>query len=389
MTLGLVIMRWDERMGAELFARYPEEVDLQDKTMMQIYSTHEYTGEAGMISMTVGSINIVSYYTGPETAIYVILLLTLDEDADSFEDGLADISRQVISNLENPQFKSLIPSYFQRLSVYPTLTPEQRLMMIYTDESKRAVFIRLEKEGSIMKSEISVWLKDQFKSGFIEIDSVLNTLNKEGLIKTVSVKGQPSDVVFLVRDLLISRIPPVQIIRESGSRGLPAVLVESYKTEVKNFFANYIVSDQDNIEIIETLLEPAVWEVFQLLRQAVVTRNDVEKLRKKGVDDPDTVLKKLWEKKMISVLRDETGTEYYGLISDFIVERFYPEFMINTIRANYIEKTRSDVLLLEYLNVLEQQYAQTKSSTAKKTQKAKESPKEEKKTTESDNKIKA
>ena len=47
MTLGLVIMKWDERMGAEAFARYPEEIDLQDKTMMQIYSTHEYTGEAG------------------------------------------------------------------------------------------------------------------------------------------------------------------------------------------------------------------------------------------------------------------------------------------------------------------------------------------------------
>ena len=66
----------------------------------------------------------MSYYTGPETAIYVILLLTLDEEADIFEDGLADISRQVISNLENPQFKTLIPSYFQRLSVYPSLTPE-------------------------------------------------------------------------------------------------------------------------------------------------------------------------------------------------------------------------------------------------------------------------
>ncbi len=348
------------------FARYPEEINLQDKTMMQIYSTHEYTGEAGMISMTVGLINIVSYYTGPETAIHVILLLTLDEEADIFEDGLADISRQVISNLENPQFKTLIPSYFQRLSVYPSLTPEQRLMMLFTDEAKRTVFNRLEREGSILKSEISVWLKDQFKSGFIEIDSVLNSLNKEGLIKTVSVKGQPSDVTFLIRDLIITRIPPAQIIKESGSRGLPASLVESYKAEVKNFFANYSVSETDNLEVIETLLDPSVWETFQLLRQAVVTRNDIEKLRKKGVDDPDTVLKKLWEKKMICVVRDESGTEYYGLLTDFLVERFFPEFMVNTIRADYSEKTRSDVLLLEYLNVLEEQYAQLQKLPVKK-----------------------
>ena len=65
MTLGLVIMKWDERMGAELFARYPEEIDLQDKTMMQIYSTHEYTGEAGMISMTAGLYQYCVLLYGP------------------------------------------------------------------------------------------------------------------------------------------------------------------------------------------------------------------------------------------------------------------------------------------------------------------------------------
>jgi hypothetical protein len=293
MALGLVIMKWDERVGAELIARYPDEIDLQDKTMMQIYSTHEYTGEAGMISMTVGSINIASFYTGPESAVYVILLLTLDEDADSFEDGMADISRMVLSNLDNPQFKSLIPSYFQRISVYPSLTPEQRTMMLYTDEAKRTVLNRLQREGSIMKSEISVWLKDQFKSGFIEIDSTLNSLNKEGLIKTVSVKGLPSDVVFLIHDLLIARIPPIQILKESTSRGLPVHLLEGYKAEIKNFFAIYQINEDDNREIMETLLEPSVWETFVLLRQAVVTRNDIEKLRKKGVEDPDAVLKKV------------------------------------------------------------------------------------------------
>jgi hypothetical protein len=388
MAIGLVIMKWDERTGAELVARYPDELELQDKTMMQIYSTHEYTGEAGMISMTVGSINIASYYTGPDSAIYVILLLTLDEDADAFEDGLADISRMVISNIETSQFKSLIPSYFQRLSVYPTLTPEQRLMMLYTDEAKRMVFNRLQKEGSIMKSEILVWLKDQFRTGFIEIDSTLNLLTKEGLIKLVSVKGLPSEVVFLIRDLIMTRTPPVQILKESGTRGLPTILLESYKSEISTFFKNYVVSDEDNLEVMQTLLDPQVWETFLLLRQAVVTRNDIEKLRKKGVDDPDTVLKKLWTQKIIVVVRDEAGTEYYGLLTDFLVEKFYPEYMINTIRANYSEKTRGDVLLFEYLDILEDQYqltnpkavpkktAKAKKSTEKKSSKAEVKPKE-------------
>jgi hypothetical protein len=380
MAIGLVIMRWDERTGAEIVAKYPEEIELQDKTMMQIYSTHEYTGEAGMISMTVGSVNIASYYTGSETNIYVILLLTLDEDADSYEDGMADISRIVISNLDNPNLMTLIPNYFQRLSVYPTLKPEQRLMMLYLDDAKRAIFNRMQKEGSIMKSEISVWLKDQFRGGFVEVDDTINALIKESLVKSVSVKGMPSEVVFLINDLIISRIPPIQILREAGSRGLPASLVESYKSEVINYFKEYKPSEEDNRAIMETLLDPQVWETMLLLRQAVVTRNDVEKLRKKGVEDPDKVLKRLWEQKMIQVIRDDTGTEYYGLLSDFLMDKFYPEYMINVIRENFLDKTRNDLLLLEYLDILQDQYAQANQSKKKKIEKVKMTENDKKQT---------
>ncbi|MHA2474063.1 MAG: hypothetical protein ACXAES_12620, partial [Promethearchaeota archaeon] len=73
MPVGLVIMRWDERAGTELLARYPEEIVLSDKVLMQVTSTHEYSGEVGMISLSVGSLNIASYYTGPEQGYYILL----------------------------------------------------------------------------------------------------------------------------------------------------------------------------------------------------------------------------------------------------------------------------------------------------------------------------
>ena len=78
MPVGLVIMKWDERVGTDIIAKYPEEVNITDKTLMQVYSTHEYSGESGMISLMVGSLNIASYYTGAETAYYIMLLLSLD-----------------------------------------------------------------------------------------------------------------------------------------------------------------------------------------------------------------------------------------------------------------------------------------------------------------------
>ncbi|MHA2325773.1 MAG: hypothetical protein ACXACB_10255, partial [Promethearchaeota archaeon] len=58
--IGLVIMRWNERIGTETLAKYPEETQVSEKTLMQVYSTHEYSGERGIITLTSGALNIVS-----------------------------------------------------------------------------------------------------------------------------------------------------------------------------------------------------------------------------------------------------------------------------------------------------------------------------------------
>ncbi|MBD3196101.1 MAG: hypothetical protein GF317_13670, partial [Candidatus Lokiarchaeota archaeon] len=112
MPVGLVLMRWDERIGTEILAKYPEEVNITDKTLMQVYSTHEYSGESGMISLMVGSLNIASYYTGPEKGYYILLLLNIDDDPDAYEGGLANVARVVLQNLEDEKYKDMVPNLF-------------------------------------------------------------------------------------------------------------------------------------------------------------------------------------------------------------------------------------------------------------------------------------
>ncbi len=104
---------------------------------------------------------------------------------------------------------------------------------------------------------------------------------------------------------------------------LPKTLKDSYKNQVRTFFKNYKPSENDNLEIInKVILDPQCYEVLNLLREAIVTKNDIEKLRKKGVEDIDNTLKALWETKMIAVFQDESGTEYYCLITDFYVSLY-------------------------------------------------------------------
>ena len=366
MPVGLVLMKWDERVGTEILAKYPDEITVTDKTLMQVYSTHEYSGESGMISLMVGSLNIASYYTGPEKGYYILLLLNLDDDPDAYEGGLADTSRIILQNLEDEAYLQLIPSLFRRLSVYPTLNAEQRLAMTYQDEIKRMIINRLQEEGVVSKSELMVWLKDRYKQGFVDLEGVLIELIKREIIKEASVKGMPSELIFLTNDILMMRIPPVQLLKDPSDRGLPSQLVGDYRTETKKFFQNYRPSENDNLSVIDVLINPQVYETLRLLRTAIVTRNDLEKLKKKGVDDVDEVLKMLWESQMIQVFQDDRNNEYYALLSDFYVELIFPKYLINIIKEEYEKKSKADQVLIEYLNVLENTYVNLKAAAKSK-----------------------
>ena len=361
MPVGLVIMRWNERVGTEILARYPEEVNITDKTLMQVYSTHEYSGEAGMVSLMVGSLNIASYYTGQEKGYYILLLLSLDDDPDAYEGGIADASRMILQNLEDDRYLQMIPNIFQRLSVYPTLNEEQQIAMTYQDNIKRLIINRLRDEGVISKSELVVWLKDRYTQGFIDLEGILIELIKRDIIKEASVKGMPSELIFLTNDVLMLRKPPLALIDDPVGRGLPDNLAADYIAECKKSFSTYRISDDDNLRIVNILIDPQVYETLRLLRTAIVTRNDLEKLKKKGVDDIDQVLKKLWDNQMVQVFQDSRGNEYYALLTDFHVELVFPKYQLSIIKAEYEQKSKADQVLIEYVNVLQDTYQNRKS----------------------------
>ncbi len=361
MPIGLIMMRWDIKVSTEILAKYPEQLIISEETLMQIYAAHEYTGEPGMISLLVGPLNIASYYTGREKPLYIILLLNLDEDADAYEGGLSDISRVIFQNFEDNEYLKMIPFLFQRLSTYPHLNEEQSLGITYLDSVNRIIIDRLREEGVITKSELKIWLKDKYREGFFDVDAILMELIKKDIIKETSVKGMPSELIFLINDILMIRRPPIKLLKNPIERGLPEKFVEEYNVAVRNFFKNYRPSEKDNLKIVdEVIADPQVYEILKLLRISIVTKNVLEKLRKKGVEDIDEGLKKLWNNQMIHVFQDTKGIEYYALLADFHNSLFYPKYMLKMIVHQYEVKSKSSGVLIEYLNVLYDNYRSTK-----------------------------
>jgi len=182
---------------------------------------------------------------------------------------------------------------------------------------------------------------------------------------TICVKGLPSELVFLINDIVAMRVPPVKLIKDPADRGLPSKLVENYRTAVKKFFLNYNPAETDNLKVLDVLTNPQAYDILRLLRTAIVTRNDLEKLRKKGVEDLDNILKILWETQIIQIFRDENDNEYYALLSDFYLDIIFPKYLMNVIKTNYDKKSKAEPVLIEYLTILEDAYLNMK--TVKKT----------------------
>jgi hypothetical protein len=274
---------------------------------------------------------------------------------------MPNVAQVILQNLDEDYYLQMIPSLFQRLSVYPSLTNEQNLIFSYHDDIKRMIINILRNYGVITKSELNIWVKERDLEGIIDLEAILATLVRWEIIKLSSVKGISSELIFLTKEIFMLRVPPDTLFNDPVSHGLPAQLTKFYQDEVQKFFNEYQPTEEDNIELLSILIDPEVYETIRLLRTAIVTMKDFEKLKNKGVSDIYGVLKKLWDTNMIKVFKDENEIEYYTLLTDFTIDLLFPKYLINIIKTTYDQKSKSDKVLLQYLNLLEETYSNLKS----------------------------
>jgi hypothetical protein len=356
MPKGIAIMEWNDRSGAEILATYPEEYDIDPKLMMQIFSQHEYSGEGGLIILMSETLNLASYSSGGSDQIFVILFLTEEEDGHSFEDGLADVAREMKIHKDSDDMQEILERQYRRLEIFPRINKEQKLSLVYFNDIRRAIIGRLRAECMLQKSELNIWIKDEFREGEIDIEWIINSVLQNGLCQVGSVKGYSSDLLFLINDLMITRKPP-RFYRNPSDYRCPKSLVIDYQTAVRIFFSDYRPNEVDNLKLIDKIiLDPANYEVFTLLRLAIVTRSDLEKLQRKGVDDIDAALELFNSLKLITVLRDENNTEYFALLSDFEISQFFPKYILNSVRQSYMVKQNSNLALLTHIDLLAKEF---------------------------------
>ncbi len=356
MPIGLIFTRWNELIGNEVLAKYPKEVDITDKNLMQIFNTHDFSGKKGMISLLVGSINIISYYSGKETNYCVVLLLSLDDDPEDYEDVIAEVSQIILQNLKNEAYLEMFPSLYDTIKIYPLLTFEQRLTLLYSNDIKRSILYRLRDEGLIIKSDLNEWLQEKYLQGYGDLNTILFELVQKEIIEIFSVKSERSLLISFINDIIMFRIPPFNLLKNSQKSGLSDKLFKTYKKDCDNFFEKYIISEDDNLRVINLLNNYQAFELMNLLREGAATINDLEKLREKDIDNIENLIQMLKETQIIKSYLDSEGNEYFAIISNFYVDYCLPEYILNVIKTNHNNNLTTDEVLLKYLDVLHRNF---------------------------------
>lgn len=351
MPFGILVYRFDEKAGMKVVSRYPEDIIVDDKATMQIYTAHAFEGEKGFLTISIADLNIASYFTGLESNYYIGLLLSIDEDAEEYEDVLTDSVRTIMSNLEFRRYIGMLPDIYKKIITYPKMTQDQHLALTFLDPVKKMILDRLIEDGSATKSELNSWLKEKLAKEELDIDAILHSMIKMGLIVESTLKEMPSPLVFLVGDIFATRVPPGKIVSSAKAGNFPGYLSSEYISDVKTYFENYSPTPEDQEIVLKILTDIDSFHLINRLRENPIKKEDLDQL-KDEIENIDGTLKWLWDSKVINVLRGKTGQEVYFLRSDIAVKLVFPEYLINLILESYNNGTKSNSVLIEHLNVL-------------------------------------
>ena len=116
MPQRFAVIQWDERIGMELLGAYPPISALQKGVLLQLYMQHEFSGLPGMVSLSNDSVNIASYFSGHETGIYSVVMMSPGEDESMFEAELVQITAQIIEYADFDKLEKELPNFFSILS---------------------------------------------------------------------------------------------------------------------------------------------------------------------------------------------------------------------------------------------------------------------------------
>ncbi|MHA1918061.1 MAG: hypothetical protein ACTSUV_07115 [Candidatus Ranarchaeia archaeon] len=355
---GLVVVRWDNRIGTVLEAKVPSNLKISPDLTMRIYGAHVLGEERGpgFITMKVRDLGIASYFSGTKLNYFVAILLNKEERGEDYEEGLTEAAARIFSTIGGKKYKDILKDLYARISRAPMMTDEQKLAFVFANAPRFKVLNLLIEQGSATKSELESLLRDELKMKAIDINPIIAPLIKLGLVTTEWVEGLPSECVFLIRDAFITRTPPRMTINLAKSGEFNPEIKDNYLSLVNGYFKEYVPSDGEISVISNLLVEPDAYDIISILRHGPSTKEEIRKKTKMPKNNIAKVVEKLEHTEFILRIRDKAGNEHLTLKSDPKIVTFFPEHCIVTEINRYNERIVPPRQAIHHLAILRENF---------------------------------
>lgn len=107
MPVGILLIRWDDKLGTTLIAKYPEKFKFPSKILMNIYSQHRsQSTDPSFVTLTLTNMKISSFFSGMDenyigASNYIIaLVLRRDENPTAFREILKKAAAKILKNVD-------------------------------------------------------------------------------------------------------------------------------------------------------------------------------------------------------------------------------------------------------------------------------------------------
>ncbi|MFO8017681.1 MAG: hypothetical protein R6U96_03540 [Promethearchaeia archaeon] len=340
-------MHWNKSTGPEAIIQYPPEHNFPSKDLfLKIWAKHELNKAESMINYTPEEKNEHSYISVIhkfEGEIYFLMVEYTDQDhvKDVIQDNpdiIGIISKNLVELINSNKITRAISEAYTTLKNYTKLDKEENLLSFFRDKIKHTILKILQK-GVLSKIQLKSLLRKQYGFSTSNIDLILSTFIREGLVKKKNIPGC-DNCYFLIKDLSCIRIPPHELTISDKDGGL----YDTYINEFQEFYATFdCTSEIENKRILHFLMDKPIFSLIKKLRNEVLTVNECLNILNNRQDVLDDLLKGnyIFE-----------GQGKVILFSDIRFIKFTPAYIIQNITQRYKDEQISFNQFSEHLKLI-------------------------------------
>jgi len=268
-----------------------------------------------------------------------------------------------LSIMGREEAEEFIRKTFEELKTTTPLTYEQMLFHIFADPLRQYALTKklIEKPYTLKRLQEEV----EFETGRT-IDNVnifIRPFKRSGLVIVEDIRTQDGsilkDVVFLIQDAIMYRVPPARILELTELGEIPPQISKQYIEDVKNFFTRsydpFADNSEDNESLAKFFLNRMAYQLLLVLRENVGKISEIAERTHIDENDAKDLLRRMELLDVISFY-DVDGEEYAILKSDVTFKVFFPEYLVDKLQRRVMEGEIPREVAKRHLELLGEMY---------------------------------